>query len=339
MWIYTNFKPLNYSQPIFGTTSTVINSLFDYFNLKNIVFLLESLLIRTQRNHTTMATLSEEKPKKEPGQSSYSDQTSHPQATATGQSHPQPQPTTNYPNTMGYPPVMGYPYPQAPQGYASSHIGYPPNEYSSYAYSQTPTQSNVRRNSTFVHLVLLIMAIVALFAVVSTVAIWFILRPEAPAFRVDALSVSNFNTTNFDQTANWEANITVENPNQKLKVYFNEIKSYVDYKDRYLTQSFVSPLSLEVKEHVVMNVKLSVDNVFEPVVDQKLVDDMALDRSRGSLIFRIRLMVSATFRRGSWWKKSRTLKIRCEGLEVEFAGGAGVGTLPVGKSWPCLIFV
>ena len=293
-----------------------------------------------------MATLSEGQPKKEPGQSSDSDQTSHhPQATstttttATGQSHPQPQPTTNYPNTMGYPPVMGYPYPQAPQGYASSYMGYPPNEYNSYAYSQTPTQSNVRRNSTFVRLVLVIMTIVALFTVVSTVALWFILRPEVPAFRVEALSVSNFNTTNFDQTANWEANVTVENPNQKLKVYFNEIKSYVDYKDEYLAQSFEDPLSLEIKEHDVMNVKLSANNVVEHVVDQKLVDDMARDRSQGSLIFRMRLIVSTTFRRGSWWKKTRTLKVRCERLKVEFAGGAGVGTLPVGKSWPCLTFV
>lgn len=286
-----------------------------------------------------MATLSEEQSKKEPGQSSDSDQTSHPQAPATGQSHPQPQPTTNYPNTMGYPPVMGYPYQQAPQGYASSYIGYPPTEYNSYAYSQTPTQSNVRRNSKFVRVVLVMMIIVAVFTLCSTVALWFILRPEVPAFRVDALTVSNFNTTNFDQTANWEANVTVDNTNHKLKVYFNEIKSYVDYKDEYLAHAFVNPLSLEVKEHYVMNVKLSANNAVEHVVDQKLVDDMARDRSRGSLIFRMRLMVSSTFRRGSWWKKTRTLKVRCERLKVEFVGGAGVGTLPVGSSWPCLTFV
>lgn len=286
-----------------------------------------------------MATLSEEQPKKDPGQSSDLDQTSHPQTTATGQSHPQPQPTTNYPNTTGYPPVMGYPYPQAPQGYASSYIGYPPNEYSSYAYSQARTQSNVRCNSTFVRLVLLTMTIVALLTVSSTVALWFFLRPEAPAFRVDALSVSNFNTTNFDQTANWEANVTVENPNQKLKVSFNEIKSFVDYEDQYLAQSFANPLSLETKEHLVMNVKLAGNNTIEYVVDQKLVDDMARDRSRGSVIFRMRFLVSCTFRRGSWWKKSRTLKFRCDKLKVEFAGGAGVGTLPVGRSWPCLTFV
>uniref|UniRef100_A0A2N9G9R2 Late embryogenesis abundant protein LEA-2 subgroup domain-containing protein n=1 Tax=Fagus sylvatica TaxID=28930 RepID=A0A2N9G9R2_FAGSY len=309
-----------------------------------------------------MATPSEDQPKKELDQGSDTDHTTHPPATATsssscaGQARHPPSPPLNYPHyAISYAPVIGLPHPQAQHGYAPppppppNNHGYPPNASNPYSYTQTAsplpptyydtTQSNATGNTGLIRCCLALLILFILASCLSTFMAWFILHPLVPIFRVEAFHVSNFNTTNPDFASNWEANVTVKNPNRKLTVYLNEIRSFMYYKEDYLASDFVDPLMLQIKEHDVLHVKLSANNLVEHEVGDWVVDDMVRDRNGGSLSFNFRLQVSSSFKSGTWWTREHILKVCCDNLNVQFVGATGNGMLPFGESRRCSVHV
>jgi LEA14-like dessication related protein len=285
---------------------------------------------RSRRESPTMASPSEDQPKKEPG-----DQSS-PTGNAPGSRNHQPE--------MGYPPVMGYPNPnphwQLP-GNPPPYHGYP------YHYVQPPPRTHYPPDPYaspmpgFVRGCLMVMTAFVFLSFVSTVMVWLILRPELPVFRVAALSVSDFKTaSNSDFTASWAVDVTVENPNHKLNVFINQIDSFVYYNDYILTSSLkAESLLLNPKGHGVLHVTLSTNNTDDRhVVDEWVVDDMGEDRNGGSVSFDLRMLVSSTFKSGGWWARGGKLKVFCDNLNVGFVGANGNGTLPPEKPGACSVY-
>ncbi|EEF29836.1 NDR1/HIN1-like protein 10 [Ricinus communis] len=289
-------------------------------------------------------------PKKEPGQSSSDGSDSPPPGG--------PSRATGYPPPMGYAPPMMYPppgqYPYPPP--AGQPVGYPNynNGYNNnYPYAQAPptayyntqmyqTQPECRINGFLRGIIGGLVFLLILTCAIS-IFMWIILRPVIPVFHVNNLSVSNFNLSSSPTFhANWDANITVGNPNTKLKVYFDQIEVFIYYnEDDLLATSFSNPFFLETGGNSVVQAKLEANNADrkQAGVGSWVVDKMAKDKSTtGNVTFDIRMALWSTFKSGSWWARHVTIRVYCEDLVVSFMGNSGTANFANGKSKDCLVF-
>ncbi|GLT54228.1 hypothetical protein SLA2020_274450 [Shorea laevis] len=166
----------------------------------------------------------------------------------------------------------------------------------------------------------------------------------SPVIGVDTFSVSKFNTSDPDFVANWDANVTVENPNNRLKIYFHKIQSWVAYKDYILSSSLnVESLLLDPERHAVLHVKLSTNNSYEyddqHVLAKKWLEMDQLDRNGGSVSYDLSMMVGSTFKCGWWWTRRSNLKVSCDDLEVRYVGETTNNRiLPPGQSRVCTVY-
>ncbi|KAB5552941.1 hypothetical protein DKX38_010252 [Salix brachista] len=169
---------------------------------------------------------------------------------------------------------------------------------------------------------------------------WLVLSPQLPVFHVDNFSVSNFNATLPTFTANWEANLTVRNPNTKLTIEFGELQNFVFYEEDYLLASATAPrpFSLETRTSGVINAKLSANNK-DNLVENWVLDKLAKERSNGSVSFNFRMLFWTTFRSGLWWKRHLSMKVLCEDIQVSFVGASGYGNIAANGGRDCLVFV
>ncbi|XP_062166230.1 uncharacterized protein LOC133872667 [Alnus glutinosa] len=292
-----------------------------------------------------MASPPEDRPKKESGQSLDTSR-NHPLATITGHALP---PGTDYTPVIGYPNLNPHVQPrflppQAYHGYLPSNAcnngACPYDQPRRAAYYNYPTHLNSSRSSGFRRGCVGMIIIFVFLSFVSAVMAWLILRPEFPVFRVDTFSVSKFNTSDSDFTANWDANVNVENPNHRLKVYFHKIKSWVSYKDNILSSSLNAEpsLFLDAMGHAVLHVKLSTNNSYDDQLAWVKWLEMDQDRNGGSVSYNLRMMVWSTFKRGWWGPRRGNLKVYCDDLEVRYAGHATNNRmLPPGQSRVCTV--
>ncbi|OAY42985.1 NDR1/HIN1-like protein 10 [Manihot esculenta] len=271
-------------------------------------------------------------PKKESGQTS---------SDGDDPSLPANSPATSYPPMVGYPPPMGYPpaqsgYPPYGQpGYQGYNNGYNNN----YPYAQAPPaayynhviyqQQQENQVSGFVRAVVGGLFLLVILMCMSSIIVWLILRPVVPIFRINTFSVSNFSTVS-SFSAKWDANVTVENPNTKLKVYFDQVEAYLYYEDdNLLATSFANPFFLETNNKTVMETTLVSNNSDrrQAGVGSWVVEKMVEERksNKGKLSFNLRFALWTTFKSGTWWARHVNMRVYCESLEVGFVGNTGNG--------------
>ncbi|PON43336.1 hydroxyproline-rich glycoprotein family protein [Parasponia andersonii] len=258
-----------------------------------------------------------------------------PQSTEPNPPLPPPPPQPQYPPVvptpqMGYPPAMGYPPPYTnnpPNGQPHPYNPYtqplPAHYYPNHPY----TPAGASGGSAFVRGFLATLIILIIFICLSSIITWLILRPQIPVFHVDSFVVSNLNLSKADFAATWEANVTAQNPNHKLKIYFDQIQSFVYYKENFLSSSAVDPLLLETETRDVMRVRLATNNTVDHLVGNWVVDEIARERNAGVLSFNLRMVVFATFKSGAWWTRHASMKVFCENLKVNFVGAENKGVL------------
>ncbi|XP_010555798.1 PREDICTED: protein YLS9-like [Tarenaya hassleriana] len=267
---------------------------------------------------------------------------------------PHPQPPENLPPP--YPPVMGYPgnpnYPNGP--YNSHYVSYAQAPPASYYPTQQQFPGHRSPDSVsagFFRGIITGLIILVIILCLSTVATWLILRPQIPIFAVTHFSVSGFNGTRPDFfTAQWTANLTVENPNAKLKAYFNRIQGFIYHQnsigeDELLTTGFFTPVYVETKKTAAIGERFSAEKAAEkgeqPAVPGWVAEEMRKEKeSNGTVSFSLRMFVLVTFKAEGWSARERGLKVLCEKLKVGFEGGGfGNGAVLLPKPSPCLVYI
>ncbi|CAI9105734.1 OLC1v1004733C1 [Oldenlandia corymbosa var. corymbosa] len=235
------------------------------------------------------------------------------------------RPVTGYPaaNANGHPPPppnsnTSYPYAAPPPP--------PPNYYNPQQYypAYQPDPQAVRR-AIFLRRVLAI--IIAVFIIIGTsfFITWLVLRPRLPEIRVDSLSVSNYNLSGYQLTANFQIGITVRNPNSKIKVDYDQVDAYVYSKDYRLAETSLAPFSQPKKNETSIRASEAAVNTY---VDGDLVSDMNGQRSRsGRVNFNVRLLMSLRLKAGAWFSRRRYLKAFCGDLSVGIASNSSNGSL------------
>ncbi|GAV57323.1 LEA_2 domain-containing protein [Cephalotus follicularis] len=268
-------------------------------------------------------------------------QNQEPKKELTGQPPSDRSPPNPPPVVTGYPPVMGYPPPYQGYGHANGYNQYPHTQPPPAAYDHNVSAYQAqppRGSSGFARGILVALSLLVVFACLSSIVTWIVLRPEIPIFHVDAFSVSGFNASTPRFVANWEANLTVDNPNTRLKVYVQQIQSFIYFDDdEILASSLLDPFSMDTKGKATIFAKTKTDGS-----GQALVEDLSKARDKGTMSFSLRFVVLSTFKSSgssSWWIKHVSMRVYCEDLEVAFVGATGNGALAPGKAKDCLVFV
>lgn len=282
------------------------------------------------------------------------DETSNKEAVASQTPHnnqsPPPQ-ATSYPPATGYPPPMGYPpgqpgYP--PPGY--HYPGYANGGYPNYAYSSQappvayynnrmyqPARQDGYNPAGFARGFVLGLFLLIFFLFTSNITMWLFLRPELPVFHLDGFSVSNFNASWPTLTADWEANITVRNPNSKIKVYSDQIHNIILYGEDKLCTSVSPPIYLDIHQSTGDNLKLAANSTDAIMAGKLVVDKMAAERNKGTVNFNLRMGYWTTFKSGTWYVRKVILKVYCEQIKVAFVGASGNGKASAESLGDCLI--
>jgi hypothetical protein len=151
---------------------------------------------------------------------------------------------------VGYPPAMGYPVEQS-------------------AYRALKEKESAATDRIYMSCLLLLIS-----SLLFVTTLWtnFIkkheLRAIYPDFHIDSFSIPDFNPSYPGFSANWEANITVRNSEEKLKIHFHQIHAFVqkyanvDYYDPFstLASGFSQPFSMEPNSSNVIHAKLSTND-------------------------------------------------------------------------------
>ncbi|CAN6878201.1 unnamed protein product [Brassica oleracea] len=291
----------------------------------------------------------------QPKNDSGSDQTSERDTNPPPPPSPQSQPPPSQTQQQSYPPVMGFPgYPQAPY----PNYPNPPYNHNQYAYAQAPPASYYGSSyppqqnpvyqtpppSGFFRGILTGLVVIAVFLCISTTITWLVLRPQIPVFSVTNFSVSNFNLTEPVFSAQFTANLTVENPNTKLTSYFNRIQGFIYNQNAvaeedFLAMEYFQPVYVETKKSVLIGETLTSGEKGQRKVPSWVVEEMKKERDTGTVSFNLWMAVSVTFKTDGWSARERGLKVFCGKLKVAFEGGSGNGAVLLPKPLPCLVYV
>ncbi|CAN6913055.1 unnamed protein product [Brassica oleracea] len=293
----------------------------------------------------------ETQPKNDSGSGQTSERDTNPPPPPSPQSQPPPSQTQQ----QSYPPVMGFPgYPQAPY----PNYPNPPYNHNQYAYAQAPPASYFGSSyppqqnpvyqtpppSGFFRGILTGLVVIAVFLCLSTTITWLVLRPQIPVFSVTNFSVSNFNLTEPVFSAQFTANLTVENPNTKLTSYFNRIQGFIYNQNAvaeedFLAMEYFQPVYVETKKSVLVGETLTAGEKGQRKVPSWVGEEMKKERDTGTVSFNLWMAVSVTFKTDGWSARERGLKVFCGKLKVAFEGGSGNGAVLLPKPLPCLVYV
>ncbi|KAL8201787.1 hypothetical protein R6Q57_010934 [Mikania cordata] len=222
-------------------------------------------------------------------------------------------------------PVTGYPAPAAPNGYAYPYAAHPPPTYFNVATGNPPYPNQQRANflrrvfAVFIGCIIIIGTIVFI--------IWLVLRPKVPQFRVDTLSLTNFNiTSNSMISGNWNAGVTVRNPNSKITLYYDHVEAAVFYKFRSIAMTMLPPFAQGKKNETVVRATFASSS--EYFDNPKEING---DRARGTVDFNLRMVARVRFKAGVWWTRRRILRIYCPDLSVGVSANSSAGSMTGGS--------
>ncbi|XP_043716635.1 NDR1/HIN1-like protein 10 [Telopea speciosissima] len=220
-----------------------------------------------------------------------------------------------YPNTTG---GRAYPYaapPPVPGSYYSTYPG--------------PSSDNQRRRrcDTFLRsLTITIIVVIVIMGAISLI-IWLIIRPRVPEFQLDSASVSYFNVSTSNLTANWDLGFTIRNPNKKLSVYYDSFFVNMLYGREDLAETSLPPFDQGTRNQTTLRAKFAAASTY---VEDNAAKSMAADRSLGAVNFNVKLVSWVRFKSGGWRTKRHLMSVHCR-VRVSFSSNSRVGYLSDGS--------
>ncbi|CAN1842925.1 hypothetical protein LINPERHAP1_LOCUS36993 [Linum perenne] len=127
----------------------------------------------------------------------------------------------------------------------------------------------------------------------------------------------------------WDANVTAKNPNTKIRLFFNQIETFMFFGDEELAASYANLFSLDINGvQSALTAKMAANRTADGGEDEgEAMKKMAEDFGKGAVEFNLRMAAWTTFRSDSWWMK------------VGFSGKSGNGSLVTGRNRDCLVLV
>ncbi|KAK9289793.1 hypothetical protein L1049_007953 [Liquidambar formosana] len=186
---------------------------------------------------------------------------------------------------VGQPVQFSYP----PACLPTTHNPYtappPAAYYQSDPHSSQPNKTIRCNKSILCGVVIFAFLLLAIITCTSNIA-WLVLHPEPPLLQIDSLGISNFNVSQYKLTANWVANFTADNPNDKMRIVLYERDVYVFYKNYYLSWDGRWPdLNLDPKKQGKMSSHLEKIESEHLEIEKQLAQKIGEDRKSGMVAF------------------------------------------------------
>lgn len=237
--------------------------------------------------------------------------------------------TENQPGcAVGYPPVIGYPQ---TEGHYLSHHSQPYNPYPYPTPPVPPPNSAAAGSPTLVFqpsylkcsIVMTVVFSIILFLTVSIV-LHIVLRPKNPVIGLNDFIVSNLNMSGSTLSADFEVNITVENPSKRLRVEFS-IESQIIYKEVVLLSSPYAP-TWQLGRAASTFIDLKSDDL--GLRDSDTIEKMKKEMERTSSVsLGFIVYFSGKFKHSWWWSKVVDESFVCGDLKVDFGDDYKFGRL------------
>ncbi|GMI97281.1 hypothetical protein like AT2G27260 [Hibiscus trionum] len=230
--------------------------------------------------------------------------------------------------------VIGYPAQNAngcapPLPAAASGTAYPYVYSNTRRYHPLPAPAEYRRRQRTVLVSSAIFFFFLIF-VITVLILWLVFRPHYPDVSVQSLSLSNFNTSNQQVSASWNAEFRVSNPNKKLSITYGDVVSTISHGDYYLAETRIGPFSQGTGDVRTLDASYSVVDSF---VDGRVVDAMNGERSRGQVRFNVKTVAVMGFHYGWGRLQWGMLRVVCD--DVTLTGSSGKMT---GGPKRCTVF-
>ncbi|KAL2323005.1 hypothetical protein Fmac_027384 [Flemingia macrophylla] len=234
-------------------------------------------------------------------------------------SQAEPPPTATYTTTYPMHPPPQPMYCPTPHGYPQYPNGYPPGYYPQTVpyYGPPPTYHTSSAGSRCCRSFVVCSCMILTCLFLMTLALALVLHPQLPLYQVASLSVTNFSTTP-TLAGEWDAKITIENPNDKLVAYFSHLKVDVAYKDGVVAVNHAPGFVLNTKEKVDMDAKGSSNAANGDMVRKATMDELVKEKGTGTVTFTLWVSSTNMFKSASVSTRSEEIVAVCEELKVVF---------------------
>lgn len=163
---------------------------------------------------------------------------------------------------------------------------------------------------------------------------YFIFRPILPILRVDTLQLANFSAAAPSLISSWVVGFSVNNPNKKLAISFQNLESSIYYKDNIIAQARIHRFLLRRRNSTAVVTPFITDSP----VDESVLNDIKGDLACGAINFNVVVLGYAEFQIGVWRWRGTNFRVLCSDLSVgllsPLSPGSGSGQL-VGGSRQC----
>lgn len=231
------------------------------------------------------------------------------------------------------PPPQGYPFPPPYQAHPPYPV-YPKSDYHYGPVKPTPPGYYPTTAQNFVLIgpphrspgykfarVFLVVLIMIFFGVtVLSLLAWLIYGSDIPVFYAQSLNMTVFRLDNTGINATLSANMSVRNPSERYEVQYEYVEAALVYEDNLLDTNYVNPFVLAKTERGSISFKFQIPNAHQKnIAGAAWEKDIESDRrDKGAVVFDMRIIANAVYRRNDHPTTSRTLRIFCGELEIVF---------------------
>lgn len=182
-------------------------------------------------------------------------------------------------------------------------------------------------------MILLVLFFVLIILVISIA--WSILHPINPVFTLNSLTISNFTLSNSRVNADYDFDLSVYNPNEKLTLIIDRFHVIVKYHyKKILSESWEKLVKLEKTGNQSLKTHLRPKHSSGNRVNKHLFKLLSTDFSRRLLNLTVEVYIRTSFESEIWPTKERRMKVSCNNLNVEFGASedsvTGTGKLSGG---------
>ncbi|KAK9170324.1 hypothetical protein Syun_002464 [Stephania yunnanensis] len=232
-------------------------------------------------------------------------------------------------------------------GYPATAVPYNPNGYPQAAAAAAPppptTTPNPQpyypprpRNTTFLRR-LIIAGIAALLIVGAiTFIVWIVLRPKLPVVILSSASLTSLsaNSSLSQLSANWDVSLLFRNPNNKIKLFYDQIDASVFYRSDFLADTALPPMYVAKRNETRLAAGFSARSVY---VSDKALRALLDERGRGAVSFNLRMLAGVRFKAGAWRTRRRLMRVFCGDVKIGVSSN-GAGAL-IGGAKECEVSV
>ncbi|GKU93416.1 hypothetical protein SLEP1_g7010 [Rubroshorea leprosula] len=181
---------------------------------------------------------------------------------------------------------------------------------------QTNPQQQQQRPFNLVRCTAIVLLTTIVLVGLAVLIAWLVIRPKHLLFSIENGSVSNFNQSDTHMNSTFYFTIRAHNPNRRLSIYYDSIKTSVAYEDQPIAYSTIQPFFQPHRNVTRIQTKIVASNV--PLTPGS-ARDIRLEKGTGEIELYVYVWARIRFKVGVLKSNERRLKLACSPVMVHFS--------------------